>query len=160
VGELLVKGDNVFKGYWRMPEKTAEEFTADGHFRTGDLARIDANGYVSIVGRAKDLIISGGFNVYPKEIESYIDKLPGVAESAVVGVPHPDFGEAVVAVVVRTADGAALNEAGVIAALKDRIAGFKVPKRVFLVSELPRNTMGKVQKNLLREQHIGLFAKP
>jgi malonyl-CoA/methylmalonyl-CoA synthetase len=160
VGELLVKGDNVFKGYWRMPEKTAEEFSADGYFRTGDLARIDANGYVSIVGRAKDLIISGGFNVYPKEIESYIDKLPGVAESAVVGVPHPDFGEAVVAVVVRTADGAALNEAGVIAALKDRIAGFKVPKRVFLVSELPRNTMGKVQKNLLREQHIGLFAKP
>jgi malonyl-CoA/methylmalonyl-CoA synthetase len=160
VGELLVKGDNVFKGYWRMPEKTAEEFSADGYFHTGDLARVDANGYVSIVGRAKDLIISGGFNVYPKEIESYIDKLPGVAESAVIGVPHPDFGEAVVAVVVRTVDGTTLNEAGVIAALKERIAGFKVPKRVFLVSELPRNTMGKVQKNLLREQHIGLFAKP
>jgi malonyl-CoA/methylmalonyl-CoA synthetase len=159
VGELLVKGDNVFKGYWRMPEKTAEEFTADGYFHTGDLARVDANGYVSIVGRAKDLIISGGFNVYPKEIESYIDKLPGVAESAVIGVPHPDFGEAVVAVVVRTAADTTLNEAAVIAALKDRIAGFKVPKRVFLVSELPRNTMGKVQKNLLREQHAGLFAR-
>jgi malonyl-CoA/methylmalonyl-CoA synthetase len=158
-GELLVKGDNVFKGYWRMPEKTADEFTADGYFHTGDLARMDANGYVSIVGRAKDLIISGGFNVYPKEIESYIDKLPGVAESAVVGVPHPDFGEAVVAVVVRTAGDTAVNEAGVIAALKDRIAGFKVPKRVFLVNELPRNTMGKVQKNLLREQHAALFAR-
>lgn len=160
VGELLVKGDNVFKGYWRMPEKTAEEFTADGYFRTGDLARMDANGYVSIVGRAKDLIISGGLNVYPKEIESYIDKLPGVAESAVIGVPHPDFGEAVVAVVVRAAGDTTLDEAGVIAALKERIAGFKVPKRVFVASELPRNTMGKVQKNLLREQYAGLFARP
>jgi malonyl-CoA/methylmalonyl-CoA synthetase len=120
---------------------------------------MDANGYVSIVGRAKDLIISGGFNVYPKEIESYIDKLPGVAESAVVGIPHPDFGEAVVAIVVRMPDDTTLNEAGVIAALKERIAGFKVPKRVFLVNELPRNTMGKVQKNLLREQHAALFAR-
>ena len=159
VGELLVKGNNVFKGYWRMPEKTAEEFTADGYFHTGDLARMDDNGYVSIVGRAKDLIISGGFNVYPKEIESYIDKLPGVIESAVIGVPHPDFGEAVVAVVVRSVSDTSLSEAAVIAALKDRIAGFKVPKRVFLAAELPRNTMGKVQKNLLREQYVKLFAR-
>jgi len=160
VGELLVKGDNVFKGYWRMPEKTAEEFTADGYFHTGDLARLDDAGYVSIVGRAKDLIISGGFNVYPKEIESYIDKLDGVVESAVIGVPHPDFGEAVVAVVVaRTADDKKLAEADIISTLKNKIAGFKVPKRVFLVKELPRNTMGKVQKNVLREKHLALFAK-
>jgi len=160
VGELLVKGENVFKGYWRMPEKTAEEFTADGYFHTGDLARLDNAGYVSIVGRAKDLIISGGFNVYPKEIESYIDKLDGVVESAVIGVPHPDFGEAVVAVVVtRTTDDKGLAEADIISTLKNKIAGFKVPKRVFLVKELPRNTMGKVQKNLLREKHLALFDK-
>jgi len=160
VGQLLVKGENVFKGYWRLPEKTAEEFTADGFFRTGDLARRDDNGYVSIVGRAKDLIISGGLNIYPKEIESYLDKLEGVAESAVIGVPHPDFGEAVVAVVVRAPDDTTLDEAGIISALKGRIAGFKVPKRVFIVTDLPRNTMGKVQKNLLREQHGSLFASP
>jgi len=150
-GQLLVKGENVFKGYWRLPDKTAEEFTQDGYFRTGDLARVDADGYVSIVGRAKDLIISGGLNIYPKEIEGYLDKLEGVVESAVIGVPHPDFGEAVVAVVVRKPESTALTEAGVIAALKSNIAGFKVPKRVFVVSELPRNTMGKVQKNVLRE---------
>ena len=153
VGQLLVKGDNVFKGYWRQPQKTAEEFTADGWFRTGDLARMDADGYVSIVGRAKDLIISGGLNIYPKEIESYLDKLDGVLESAVIGVPHPDFGEAVTAVIVCKPDGAPLTEAGVIAALKERIAGFKVPKRVHFVPELPRNTMGKVQKNILRERY-------
>jgi malonyl-CoA/methylmalonyl-CoA synthetase len=151
VGQLLVKGTNVFRGYWRMPDKTAEEFTADGFFRTGDLARLDADGYVAIVGRAKDLIISGGFNIYPKEIEGYLDKLDGVLESAVIGLPHPDFGEAVVAVLVAR-PGAVLNEAGVIAALKSQIAGFKVPKRVIIVDELPRNTMGKVQKNVLREQ--------
>ena len=152
VGQLLVKGDNVFKGYWRLPEKTAEEFTADGYFRTGDLVRRDDDGYISIVGRAKDLIISGGLNIYPKEIESYLDKIDGVLESAVIGVPHSDFGEAVVAVIVRKPEGANLTEAGLIAALKDRIAGFKVPKRVFFVPELPRNTMGKVQKNQLRER--------
>jgi malonyl-CoA/methylmalonyl-CoA synthetase len=148
-----VKGDNVFKGYWRLPEKTAEEFTADGYFRTGDLARRDADGYVAIVGRAKDLIISGGLNIYPKEIESYLDKIDGVLESAVIGVPHTDFGEAVVAVVVRKPEGANLTEAGLIATLKERIAGFKVPKRVVFAPELPRNAMGKVQKNQLRERY-------
>jgi len=156
VGQLLVKGGNVFRGYWRMAEKTAEEFTANGFFRTGDLARQDADGYVAIVGRAKDLIISGGFNIYPKEIEGYLDKLDGVLESAVIGVPHPDFGEAVVAMIVCKPDGSTLNEAGVIAALKSQIAGFKVPKRVFFLPELPRNTMGKVQKNLLRERYAGV----
>jgi len=152
-GQLLVKGANVFKGYWRLPEKTAEEFSADGFFRTGDLARRDANGYISIVGRAKDLIISGGFNIYPKEIEGYLDKLDGVLESAVIGTPHPDFGEAVIAVIVCKPEATTLTEAGVIATLKSQIAGFKVPKRVFVVTELPRNTMGKVQKNLLRDRY-------
>lgn len=153
VGQLLVKGGNVFKGYWRMPEKTAEEFTTEGFFRTGDLARVDADGYVSIVGRAKDLIISGGFNIYPKEIEGYLDKLDGVLESAVIGVPHPDFGEAVIAAIVQIPGSAGLSETDVIAALKSQIAGFKVPKRIFLVPELPRNAMGKVQKNILRERY-------
>jgi malonyl-CoA/methylmalonyl-CoA synthetase len=153
VGQLLVKGDNVFKGYWRVPEKTAEEFTHDGYFRTGDLARMDADGYVSIVGRAKDLIISGGLNIYPKEIETWLDKLDGVLESAVIGVPHADFGEAVVAVLVPRPGEPAPTEAGVIATLKTQIAGFKIPKRVFVVAELPRNTMGKVQKNLLRDRY-------
>ena len=151
VGDIQVKGPNVFKGYWRMPEKTAEEFTADGYFKTGDVGKFDGNGYLSIVGRSKDLIISGGYNVYPKEIESFIDEMDGVSESAVVGVPHPDFGEAVTAVVVST-PGTALSESDVIAFLKSRIANFKVPKKVFFVPELPRNTMGKVQKNVLREQ--------
>jgi malonyl-CoA/methylmalonyl-CoA synthetase len=151
IGDIEVKGPNVFKGYWRMPEKTAEEFTDDGWFKTGDVGRFDANGYLSIVGRSKDLIISGGYNVYPKEIESVIDELDGVIESAVIGVPHPDFGEAVTAVVV-TQSGKTLSEQEVIAALKSKIANFKVPKRVFFVPELPRNAMGKVQKNLLREQ--------
>jgi malonyl-CoA/methylmalonyl-CoA synthetase len=158
IGHLQVRGPNVFAGYWRMPEKTKEEFSADGWFKTGDVGRIGADGYVTIVGRSKDLIISGGFNVYPAEIEGVINEMPGVAESAVVGVPHPDFGEAVIAVVVprsgaRTPDGDAM-----VAALKSRIANFKVPKRVFVVDELPRNTMGKVQKNLLRAQHETLFA--
>jgi malonyl-CoA/methylmalonyl-CoA synthetase len=151
IGDIQVKGPNVFSGYWRMPEKTAEEFTTDGYFKTGDVGRFDANGYLAIVGRSKDLIISGGYNVYPKEIESFIDEIDGVLESAVIGVPHPDFGEAVIAVVVRKAD-AVTDESGVIAFLKSRIANFKIPKRVFFVAELPRNTMGKVQKNLLREQ--------
>ncbi len=151
IGDIQVKGPNVFKGYWRMPEKTTEEFTADGYFKTGDVGRFDADGYLSIVGRSKDLIISGGYNVYPKEIESFIDEMDGVVESAVIGVPHPDFGEAVTAVVVTKPD-ASLTEAGVIESLKSQIANFKVPKHVFFVPELPRNTMGKVQKNLLRER--------
>ncbi len=151
IGDIQVKGPNIFKGYWQMPEKTAEEFTEDGYFKTGDVGRFDADGYVSIVGRSKDLIISGGYNVYPKEIESVIDEMPGVLESAVIGVPHADFGEAVVAVVVMR-DGATLSEATLIDTLKNQIANFKVPKRVHFVDELPRNTMGKVQKNVLREQ--------
>jgi malonyl-CoA/methylmalonyl-CoA synthetase len=134
-----------------MPEKTAEEFTDDGYFKTGDIGRLDNEGYISIVGRSKDLIISGGYNVYPKEIESVIDELPGVLESAVIGVAHPDFGEAVTAVIVAR-DGVDILEADIIALLKSKIANFKVPKRVYVVRELPRNTMGKVQKNLLREQ--------
>ena len=151
IGDIQVRGPNIFKGYWQMPEKTAEEFTEDNFFKTGDVGRFDAEGYLSIVGRSKDLIISGGYNVYPKEIESVIDEIPGVLESAVIGVPHPDFGEAVVAVVVMR-DGAAIAEATMIDSLKTRIANFKVPKRVHFVPELPRNTMGKVQKNILREQ--------
>ena len=159
IGVLEVRGPNVFKGYWRMPEKTALEFREDGFFVTGDLARIGADGYVAIVGRAKDLIISGGLNVYPKEVESVIDDLPGVVESAVIGLPHPDFGEAVSAVVV-PAPGAELDEAAVIAAVRERLASFKVPKRVWFAPCLPRNAMGKVQKNALREQHQDAFAAP
>jgi malonyl-CoA/methylmalonyl-CoA synthetase len=149
-GVIEIKGANVFSGYWRMPEKTKQEFTDDGYFKTGDIGIIDRDGYVFIVGRAKDLIISGGFNVYPKEIELLIDEIPGVAESAVIGLPHPDFGEAVTAVIVRNQDNAALSEADVIANLKNQLANFKMPKRVHFVDELPRNTMGKVQKNVLR----------
>jgi malonyl-CoA/methylmalonyl-CoA synthetase len=151
IGHVQVRGPNVFPGYWRMPEKTREEFTADGFFRTGDLGMIDSQGYVVLVGRSKDLIITGGYNVYPKEIESYIDEMAGVKESAVIGLPHKDFGEAVAAVVVAEA-GAALSEADVIGSLKGAVANFKVPKRVFFVDDLPRNTMGKVQKNLLRDR--------
>ncbi len=151
-GGIEIKGANVFSGYWRMPEKTAEEFTADGYFRTGDIGAIDRDGYVAIVGRAKDLIISGGFNVYPREIELLIDAIPGVAESAVIGVPHPDFGEAVTAVIVRSSNGSTLTDADVISHVKTELASFKVPKRVHFVEELPRNTMGKVQKNILRQQ--------
>jgi malonyl-CoA/methylmalonyl-CoA synthetase len=157
IGHLQVKGPNVFAGYWQMPDKTKEEFTDDGWFKTGDVGRIDADGYVTIVGRSKDLIISGGYNVYPAEIEALMNELPGIAETAVVGVPHPDFGEAVVAVVVPR-PGATVDADEVTAAVKGRIANFKVPKRVFVAAELPRNTMGKVQKNLLREQHKALFA--
>jgi malonyl-CoA/methylmalonyl-CoA synthetase len=152
IGVIEVKGPNVFAGYWRMPEKTAQEFRADGFFITGDLARADADGYVHIVGRAKDLVISGGFNVYPKEVEAEIDALEQVLESAVIGVPHPDFGEGVTAVVVAR-DGATVTEAHVLAALEGRLAKFKAPKRVFFVEALPRNTMGKVQKALLRETY-------
>ena len=157
VGQIEVKGPNVFKGYWRMPEKTADEFTTDLWFKTGDVGKIGSDGYVTIVGRSKDLIISGGYNVYPAEIEGYINALPGVAESAVIGVRHADFGEAVVAVVVRK-PGEAPDAAAITAALKTQIANFKVPKAVFVVDDLPRNAMGKVQKNLLREQHKALFS--
>jgi malonyl-CoA/methylmalonyl-CoA synthetase len=157
IGAIEVKGPNVFKGYWRMPEKTKEEFTADGWFRTGDVGKIDERGYVTIVGRSKDLIISGGYNVYPAEIEGYLNDMPGVAESAVVGVPHGDFGEVGVAVVIAK-PGAQLQPEQLIASLKSQLANFKIPKRCFVVDQLPRNTMGKVQKNLLREQHKGLFA--
>jgi malonyl-CoA/methylmalonyl-CoA synthetase len=139
-----------------MPEKTASEFRADGFFITGDLGKVDARGYVHIVGRGKDLIITGGFNVYPKEIETEIDAVPGVIESAVVGVPHPDFGEGVVAVLVRE-KGAAVDEARIVTELSGKLAKFKQPKRVFVVDELPRNTMGKVQKNVLRDAYKSLF---
>ena len=155
IGRIQVKGENVFRGYWRMPEKTREEFTADGFFRTGDMGTADADGYISIIGRSKDLIITGGLNVYPKEIEEVIDAMPGVVETAVVGVPHPDFGEAVVAAVVRrdNEQGAALSEAGIIGALKGVLANFKVPKRVHFIESIPRNSMGKVQKSVLRKQY-------
>ncbi|MCH8857022.1 MAG: AMP-binding protein, partial [Proteobacteria bacterium] len=157
IGQVQVRGPNVFSGYWQMPEKTAEEFTADGWFKTGDVGRLDADGGLTLVGRSKDLIISGGFNVYPAEVEGLLNTLPGVAESAVIGLPHPDFGEAVVAVVTPrgTPDPAEL-----IRALKDQIAGFKVPKRILVTPELPRNAMGKVQKNLLRQQYARLFSEP
>jgi len=157
IGNIEVRGPNVFAGYWRMPEKTKEEFTADGWFKTGDVGKIEPDGYVTIVGRSKDLIITGGYNVYPAEIEGFLNEVPGVAESAVVGVPHPDFGEAVVAVVVAK-PGASLDGPAMVARLKGQIANFKVPKQLFVVADLPRNAMGKVQKNLLREQHKGLFA--
>lgn len=162
VGNVQVRGPNVFSGYWRMPEKTREEFTADGWFRTGDVGRWGGESggadvpvdYLSIVGRSKDLIISGGYNVYPKEIELIIDEMPGVLESAVIGVPHPDFGEAVVAVVVAR-DGAVLDTAAMQDELKTRIANFKVPKQLHVIDQLPRNTMGKVQKNVLRTEFSG-----
>jgi malonyl-CoA/methylmalonyl-CoA synthetase len=152
IGHVIVRGENVFSGYWRMPEKNAEEFTADGFFRTGDLGSLSADDYLTIAGRSKDLIISGGYNVYPKEIELAIDELPGVQESAVIGVPHPDFGESVTAVVVRRRGNAPATEGAILAALREKLANFKVPKRVYFVDELPRNTMGKVQKNLLRDR--------
>jgi hypothetical protein len=157
IGGIEVKGPNVFKGYWRMPEKTADEFTTDLWFKTGDVGRIDADGYVTIVGRSKDLIISGGYNVYPAEIEGTLNDMPGVAESAVVGVPHPDFGEAVVAVVVpkpgAALDGAACGHA------EGQHRQLQGAQAVFVVPDLPRNAMGKVQKNLLRDQHKGLVRR-
>jgi malonyl-CoA/methylmalonyl-CoA synthetase len=159
IGMIEVKGPNVFKGYWRQPEKTKAEFRPDGFFITGDLGKIDERGYVHIVGRGKDLIITGGFNVYPKEVESEIDSLPGVEESAVIGLPHPDFGEGVTAVLVPQ-KGASVDEKAVIAALEKRLAKFKLPKRVFVVPELPRNAMGKVQKNVLRDSYRDLYAAP
>jgi malonyl-CoA/methylmalonyl-CoA synthetase len=158
IGMIEVKGPNVFKGYWRMPEKTKAEFRDDGFFITGDLGKIDGKGYVHILGRGKDLVISGGFNVYPKEIESEIDAMPGVIESAVIGVPHADFGEGVTAVVVCDSN-ARLDEASVLKALDGRLAKFKMPKRVIVVDELPRNAMGKVQKNILRDTYAKIYAK-
>jgi len=158
VGVLEVRGPNVFSGYWRMPDKTKAEFRADGFFITGDVSKIDDRGYVHIVGRAKDLVITGGYNVYPKEVETELDAIAGVQESAVIGVPHPDFGEGVTAVVVRS-PGAKVTEAEIVAALSERLAKFKQPKRVFFVDELPRNTMGKVQKNVLRETYAQTYAR-
>jgi malonyl-CoA/methylmalonyl-CoA synthetase len=151
IGDIQVQGPNVFSGYWRMPEKTKEEFTADGFFRTGDVGKFDSKGYLSIVGRSKDLIISGGYNVYPKEIESFIDEMPEVFESAVIGIPHTDFGEAVCAIIVLKPN-TELDANTCITRLKSQIANFKVPKQVFFVPDLPRNAMGKVQKNSLRKQ--------
>lgn len=151
VGAIQVKGPNVFPGYWRLPERTREEFTTDAYFRTGDLGKFDTAGYLSIVGRAKDLVITGGYNVYPKEIEVLIDRMPEVIESAVIGVPHPDFGEALVAVVVPQ-PGRRIEAEEIINRLKNEIANYKVPKRVEFIDDLPRNTMGKVQKNVLRDR--------
>lgn len=159
IGQIEFSGPNVFKGYWRNPEKTAEEFADDGFFKSGDLGSIDEEGYVCISGRDKDLIISGGYNVYPKEVELCIDALDGLAESAVIGVPHEDFGEQVIAVVVPAPGKTAPDEAEIIAALKQRLAGYKVPKRVLQVDALPRNAMGKVQKNVLRERFGGAGEK-
>ena len=155
IGNLQVRGDHVFRGYWRLPDKTADDFTDDGFFNTGDKASIDSDGYVSIVGRAKDLVITGGLNVYPKEIESFLDKVDGVSESAVIGVPHADFGEAVVAVVVRS--DRELDGDSLIQQAREHLANFKVPKRVVFVDELPRNTMSKVQKKVLRDAYSSLF---
>jgi malonyl-CoA/methylmalonyl-CoA synthetase len=152
VGSIQIRGENVFAGYWRNPDKTRVEFTEDGYFRTGDIGAMDSDGYVSIVGRAKDVIISGGYNVYPKEIELLLDALPGVMESAVIGIPHPDLGEAVTAVLVPKR-GALLDPAAMIAELKNNLANYKVPKQIYVVDEMPRNAMGKVQKALLRELH-------
>jgi malonyl-CoA/methylmalonyl-CoA synthetase len=156
VGNLQVRGDNVFKAYWRMPDKTAEDFREGGWFNTGDQATQDPHGYVSIVGRSKDMVISGGLNIYPKEVENVLNAIDGVAESAVIGVPHPDFGEAVVAVIVPE-DGAEISPDQVIAHARRELANFKVPKHVSIAPSLPRNTMGKVQKKALREELAGLF---
>jgi malonyl-CoA/methylmalonyl-CoA synthetase len=156
-GMIEVKGPNVFKGYWRMPEKTRMEFRDDGFFITGDLGKIDPRGYVHIVGRGKDLVISGGYNIYPKEVETEIDQLPGIVESAVIGVAHPDFGEGVTAIVVRQ-PGSDVSEQSIVDALQNRLARYKQPKQIIFVDDLPRNTMGKVQKNVLRERYGNLYA--
>ncbi|MEH6581366.1 MAG: malonyl-CoA synthase [Halioglobus sp.] len=157
-GDLQVTGPNVFSGYWRMPDKTAEDFTDDGFFNTGDKGVIDTDGYVSIVGRAKDMVISGGLNVYPKEVELVVDSCPGVLESAVIGIPHPDFGEAVIAVVVPE-KGALAKEQEIIATCRNELANFKRPKAIVIVDELPRNAMGKVQKSALRSQYAEVLKK-
>jgi malonyl-CoA/methylmalonyl-CoA synthetase len=156
IGSLEVRGPNVFQGYWRMPEKTAEDFRDDGFFITGDIAKFDQDGYITIIGRSKDLVISGGYNVYPKEVETEIDDLDGVNESAVIGVPHPDFGEAVLAVVVPKS-GIKLVAEQITLPLQKRLAKFKCPKKVIFKDALPRNTMGKVQKNELRKAYENTF---
>lgn len=158
IGNIQVKGPNVFAGYWRMPEKTAEDFTLDGFFKTGDVGKIDEKSYVHIVGRSKDLIISGGYNVYPAELESYINEMPGVEESALIGVPHADFGEVGVALVIAK-HHTTLDPQEIVAQLKANVANFKVPKLCFIVPSFPRNAMGKVQKNILREQYKNSFVK-
>lgn len=157
IGILQVKGENVFKGYWRMPEKTAEEFTDDGFFITGDMAKYNKQGYISIVGRNKDMVITGGYNVYPKEIELLLDEIPGVKESAVIGLPHKDFGEAVTAVVIPEDMGQQPDSEQIISTLKKQLANYKVPKQIIIIDHLPRNTMGKVQKNLLRNEYQSLY---
>ncbi|MEP2639715.1 malonyl-CoA synthase [Roseobacter sp.] len=159
IGQIEVRGPNVFKGYWQMPEKTREELRADGFFITGDLGLIDDQGYVQIVGRNKDLIISGGYNIYPKEIETVLDDQPGVLESAVVGLPHPDFGETVVGFVV-AAPGQSPDLDAMGSAVREHLARFKHPRRLIILPELPRNTMGKVQKNMLRQEYAAMFAGP
>jgi malonyl-CoA/methylmalonyl-CoA synthetase len=155
-GAIEIRGPNVCAGYWRDRQKTISEMRPDGWFKSGDIGRFNREGYLQIVGRAKDMLITGGYNVYPKELEQEIDSLAGVLESAVIGLPHGDLGEAVTAIVVANPD-AMISEAGIIAALQIRLARYKVPRRVLVVSELPRNTMGKVQKNLLRERHAALY---
>ncbi|HSG96048.1 MAG TPA: AMP-binding protein, partial [Afifellaceae bacterium] len=159
IGVIEVRGPNVFTGYWRNPEKTAEEFREDGFFITGDLARIDSDGYVTIVGRDKDLIITGGFNVYPAEVEAVLDACPGIAESAVIGLPHPDFGEGVTGIVA-VQNGAQIDEAAIQAHLAGELAAFKRPKRIVTIDALPRNTMGKIQKNDLRDRYCDLYDTP
>jgi malonyl-CoA/methylmalonyl-CoA synthetase len=154
-GVLEIRGPNLFKGYWKKPDKTAEEMRTDGYFVTGDISTMDEEDRVSIVGRAKDLIIAGGLNIYPKEIELAVDAVEGVGESAVIGVPHPDLGEGVVAVVTRTDPG--LDEAAILGGIADKLARFKQPRKVVFAESLPRNAMGKVQKARLREEHAGLF---
>jgi malonyl-CoA/methylmalonyl-CoA synthetase len=156
IGDIEVRSPSVFSGYWQMPEKTSEAFTQDGYFKTGDVGQIDSRGYLTLIGRSKDLIISGGLNIYPAEIEGYIAEINGVVESAVVGVPHPDFGEVGVAIVV-TKPGVVLADKVILDDLKSRLAHFKVPKHCVFVTELPRNAMGKVQKALLREKHLNLY---
>ena len=156
IGEIEVRGPNVFRGYWEMPEKTAAELRENGFFITGDLGRIDQDGYVQIVGRNKDLIISGGYNIYPKEIELVLDDQPGVLESAVIGVPHPDFGETVLGVIVPE-NGVTPDVESIEKAVSQSLARFKHPRKLVMLEELPRNTMGKVQKNILREQYQGMF---
>jgi malonyl-CoA/methylmalonyl-CoA synthetase len=156
IGMIEVRGPNVFNGYWRMPEKTAQELRADGFFITGDLGMRDDQGYVSIVGRGKDLIITGGFNVYPKEIEAEIDLVEGVRESAVIGLAHKDFGEGVTAIVVQ-AEGSSVTEADIMTHLRTRLANFKLPKKIIFVNDLPRNTMGKIQKAQMRQTYAGLY---
>ncbi|VAV97179.1 Long-chain-fatty-acid--CoA ligase, partial [hydrothermal vent metagenome] len=158
IGILEYKGPNLFQGYWQMPEKTAAEMRVDGFFISGDMAISDKQGRISIVGRGKDLIIAGGFNIYPKEIESAIDQLPGVLETAVIGCPHPDMGEAVVAVVIPK-EGASLTEEDILDPLSGNLARFKLPRKVIFLNSLPRNTMGKVQKNILRQNYSGLFTR-